>query len=244
MFCSENVKMVFHVFLTIFLLVLVSSSDPSITIQCDAHNYTVTNMSGHSFPLHKHVHKLVMEECQLENIPDILSKFQPHVNTVSMMKHHLVKSFPNDYQCNPRLKSVARVKLFGTGRSVSGDYSAVLGYLSQCTSVIDLEILDTIVKQIMRLESCQTLQSLRLTNNHISELQMEDFQALTKLRVLDLARNKLVRIPSRVFTNNRRLSRLCLARNAISFITRQSFLGRISDMIYIIQCALFQVSTI
>jgi Leucine-rich repeat (LRR) protein len=98
---------------------------------------------------------------------------------------------------------------------------------SQCTSVIQLEILDTGVRQVMRLDGGQALQSLRLTNNRIAELQMEDFQALTKLRVLDLARNKLVRIPSRVFTNSRRLSRLCLARNIISFITRQSFLGRI-----------------
>ena len=238
MFCSENVKMVFHVFLTIFLLVLVSSRDTSITIQCDAHNYTVANMSGHSFPLYKHVHQLVMEECQLENIPDMLSNFQPKVNTVSMIKHNLVKSFPNDHRCNPILTSVVRVKLVGTGGSVSDDYSAVLGYLSQCTSVIHLEILDTSLRQVMRLESGQTLQSLRLTNNHIAELQMEDLSALTKLRVLDLARNKLVRIPSRVFRDNRRLRRLCLARNSISFITRQSFLGKIfqipfflSDMI-------------
>ena len=94
MFYSENVKMVFHVFLTIFLLVLVSSSDTSVTIQCEAHNYTVTNMSGHSFPLHKHVHTLVMEECQLENIPDILSNFQPKVNTVSRINTQSSKIIP------------------------------------------------------------------------------------------------------------------------------------------------------
>ena len=173
-------------------------------MQCDHVNNKVINSSSDS--LFQNVQWIILEECAVE------------------------KSFPNDYQCNPRLQSVVRVKLLGTGGSVSGDYSAVLGYLSQCTSVIDLEILDTSLRQIMRLESCAALQSLRLTNNLIAELQIEDFQALTKLRVLDLARNKLVRIPSRVFTNNRRLSRLCLARNIISFITRQSFLGKILFM--------------
>jgi hypothetical protein len=66
MFCSENVKMVFHVFLTIFLLVLVRSSDTSVTIQCDAHNYTVANMSGHSFLLYKHLHQVMI--CLMRNI--------------------------------------------------------------------------------------------------------------------------------------------------------------------------------
>ena len=229
------------VFPVIFLSVIFASNPSSLTIQCDQDNNKVINSSSDSS--FQNVHWIILEKCALENIPNILSNIPPQVAQVTSLllrriKHHPVKSFPNHYQCSPFLISVSRVKLVGTVGSVSGDYSAVLGYLSQCTSVIHLEILDTSLRQVMRLESGQTLQSLRLTNNHIAELQMEDLSALTKLRVLDLARNKLVRIPSRVFTNNRRLRRLCLARNSISFITRQSFLGRIfqipfflSDMI-------------
>jgi Leucine-rich repeat (LRR) protein len=125
------------------------------------------------------------------------------------------------------------VKLCDTPASAAGHYSAVLAYLSQCTSVGDLEILDTSLRQVMRLqESGETLQSLRLTNNHIAELQLESFSGLSKLRVLDLGSNKVVRIPSGVFRSNRRLRRLYLARNVISFITRQSFLGKINLYIH------------
>ena len=53
----------------------------------------------------------------------------------------------------------------------------------------------------------------------------EVLSTLIKLRVLSLYSNKLVRIPSRVFRSNRLLRRLNLARNIISFVTRQSFVG-------------------
>ena len=218
------------VFLAIFFSVKLASNLPSLTIQCDHdHHKVINNSSDSSF---HNDHRIILEECALENIPNILSNIPQQVAQVTSLllkgiKHHPVKLFPHHYQCSPALKSVSQVKLVGTGGSVSGDYSEVLGYLSHCTSVTHLEILDTSLMKVMRLESSQTLQSLRLTNNHIAELQMEDLSALTKLRVLDLARNKLVRIPSRIFANNRKLRRLCLARNSISFVTRQSFLGKI-----------------
>ena len=70
---------------------------------------------------------------------------------------------------------------------------------------------------------------------HVHQLVLEDcalenipevLSTLSKLRVLSLVSNKLVRIPNRVFRSNRRLSRLNLAKNMISFVTRQSFVGR------------------
>ena len=70
---------------------------------------------------------------------------------------------------------------------------------------------------------------------HVHQLVLEDcgletipevLSTLSKLRVLSLESNKLVRIPSRVFRSNKRLRRLNLARNIISFVTRQSFVGR------------------
>ena len=231
-------------YLLLLLLAIITSAIPAdnitaLTIQCDRDDYGIANHSSDFLPKLQHVHQLVLEECALETIPDILSNILLKVTKIKSlllkgMKQHPIRSFPHHYQCSPVLKSVSRVKLVGTGGSESDDYSAVVGYLSQCTSVISLSILSTSLACVMRLESGAALQSLRLTNNHIAELQMEDFQALTKLRVLDLARNKLVRIPSRVFTNNRRLSRLCLARNIISFITRQSFLGRIIHISFVI----------
>ena len=216
---------------TIITSAISADNTTPLTIQCDRDNYVIANHSSDFFPVLRHVHQLVLEECALETIPDILSNILLKVDKINSLlvkgtKHHPIRLFPHHYQCSPALKSVSQVKLVGTGESIPGDYSAVLGYLSQCTSVTHLSILSTSLTEVMRLESGQTLQSLRLTNNHIAELQMEDLSALTKLRFLDLARNKLVRILSRVFANNRRLRRLCLARNSISFITRQSFLGR------------------
>ena len=79
------------------------------------------------------------------------------------------------------------------------------------------------------MESGQTLQSLRLSNNHIAELQLESLSGLSKLTVLDLSSNKLVRIPSRVFRSNRRLRRLNLSNNVISSINRHSFNGTVSS---------------
>ena len=70
---------------------------------------------------------------------------------------------------------------------------------------------------------------------HVHQLVLEDcgletipevLSTLSKLRVLSLESNKLVRIPSRVFRSNRRLRRLNLSKNIISFVTRQSFVGR------------------
>ena len=64
------------------------------------------------------------------------------------------------------------------------------------------------------------------TKSDLAELEVEDISVLTRLRVLDLGSNKIVRIPSKIFRSNRRLRRLSLARNLISFLTRQSFLGK------------------
>ena len=232
------ISLLLLVFLTIFISPIVVSYHPSLTIQCDDDNFSIVNSSSDTIKLFNHVHQLVLEDCPLERIPDILSNIQPKVTQISSlilkrMKHHPLKTFPNHYQCSYNLQSVVRVKLCDTPASAAGHYSAVLAYLSQCTSVGDLEILDTSLRQVMRLqESGETLQSLRLTNNHIAELQLESFSGLSKLRVLDLGSNKLVRIPSGVFRSNRRLRRLYLARNVISFITRQSFLGRIHLYLY------------
>ena len=85
----------------------------------------------------------------------------------------------------------------------------------------------------LSLSGCATLANipgsvevLVLTRSDLAELQVEDISVLTRLRVLDLSSNKIVRIPSRVFRSNRRIRRLNLARNLISFVTRQSFLGK------------------
>ena len=82
------------------------------------------------------------------------------------------------------------------------------------------------------LSGCATLANLPssvevlvMTKSNLAELEVEDISVLTRLRVLDLVNNKIVRIPSRIFRSNRRLRRLNLARNLISFLTRQSFLG-------------------
>ena len=68
-----------------------------------------------------------------------------------------------------------------------------------------------------------------MTKSNLAELEVEDISVLTRLRVLDLGSNKIVRIPSKIFKSNRRLRRLSLARNLISFLTRQSFLGIFED---------------
>ena len=70
-----------------------------------------------------------------------------------------------------------------------------------------------------------SVEVLVMTKNNLAELEVEDISVLTRLRVLDLGSNKIVRIPSRIFRSNRRLRRLNLSRNLISFLTRQSFLG-------------------
>ena len=84
----------------------------------------------------------------------------------------------------------------------------------------------------LALSGCVTLANLPssvevlvMTKSNLAELEVEDISVLTRLRVLDLGNNKIVRIPSRIFRSNRRLRRLNLARNLISFLTRQSFLG-------------------
>ena len=83
------------------------------------------------------------------------------------------------------------------------------------------------------LSGCATLANLPssveevvMTRSDLAELEVEDISVLTRLRVLDLSSNKIVRIPSRIFRSNRRLRRLNLSRNLISFLTRQSFLGK------------------
>ena len=83
------------------------------------------------------------------------------------------------------------------------------------------------------LSGCATLANLPssvevvvMTKSNLAELEVEDISVLTRLRVLDLGNNKIVRIPSRIFRSNRRLRRLNLSRNLISFLTRQSFLGK------------------
>ena len=113
----------------------------SLTIQCDRDNYVIANHSSDSLPEVQHVHQLVLEECALETIPDILSNILLKVTKIKSlllkgMKQHPIRSLPHHYKCSPALKSVSRVKLVGTGGSVSGDYSAVLGYLSQCTLLL------------------------------------------------------------------------------------------------------------
>ena len=87
-----------------------------------------------------------------------------------------------------------------------------------------------------------SVEVLVMTKSNLAELEVEDISVLTRLRVLDLSSNKIVRIPSRIFRSNRRLRRLNLARNLISFLTRQSFLGKrrfISILIFSI--CIFQV---
>ena len=88
------------------------------------------------------------------------------------------------------------------------------------------------------LSGCATLANLPssveevvMTRSDLAELEVEDISVLTRLRVLDLSSNKIVRIPSRVFRSNRRLRRLNLSRNLISFLTRQSFLGKIGQQV-------------
>ena len=88
------------------------------------------------------------------------------------------------------------------------------------------------------LSGCATLANLPssveevvMTRSDLAELEVEDISVLTRLRVLDLSSNKIVRIPSRIFRSNRRLRRLNLSRNLISFLTRQSFLGNIGQQV-------------
>ena len=88
----------------------------------------------------------------------------------------------------------------------------------------------------LALSGCATLANLPssvevlvMSKSNLAELEVEDISVLTRLRVLDLGNNKIVRIPSRIFRSNRRLRRLNLARNLISFLTRQSFLGIFED---------------
>ena len=216
------------VFLTILFSPVVVSYHPSLLIKCDDDNFRIINSSNSTLTWFNHVHQLVLEECAVENVPNILLNIEKKVTQINSlilrrMVHHPVLTFPHHIACSSNLPSVHTVSVQGCTPVLH----EVLAYLSQCTSVGDLEILDTSLRQVIMLESGETLQSLRLTNNHIAEIQLEDLSGLSKLRVLDLGSNKLVRIPSRVFRSNRRLRRLYLARNVISFITRQSFMGKL-----------------
>ena len=241
------ISLLLLVFLTILFSPVVVSYHPSLLIKCDDDNFRIINSSNSTLTWFNHVHQLVLEECAVENVPNILLNIEKKVTQINSlilrrMVHHPVLTFPHHIACSSNLPSVHTVSVQGCTPVLH----EVLAYLSQCTSVGDLEILDTSLRQVIMLESGETLQSLRLTNNHIAEIQLEDLSGLSKLRVLDLGSNKLVRIPSRVFRSNRRLRRLYLARNVISFITRQSFMGKLLKnsfrLIFILQPAFFSFS--
>ena len=70
-----------------------------------------------------------------------------------------------------------------------------------------------------------SVEVLVMIKSNLAELEVEDISVLTRLRVLGLGSTKIVRIPIRIFRSNRRLRRLNLARNLITFLTRQNFLG-------------------
>ena len=221
------------VFLSLLLYPIVLTS---LTIKCDDNNFSIIS---DILPMSHHVPQLVLEECPLYNIPHILSNISmqgplPTSLILKRSKHPPVVRLPSHYKCSSNVKYVNTVTLAGcTPQCPDEDYSGVLAYLSQCTSVSNLEILDTSLRQVTHMESGQTLQSLRLSNNHIAELQLESLSGLSKLTVLDLSSNKLVRIPSRVFKSNRRLRRLNLSNNVISNINRHSFIGILPLNIFI-----------
>ena len=127
--------------------------------------------------------------------------------------------------CSSNILHVKSIRFSSEKQDIEGsNLSKLLSYIVRCTSISMIEISSNLVS-VPKFHSSGVV-TLNLSSNNIQEMESNSWTGLVNIRILDLSDNKFVRIPSGAFKVNRKLKSLLINRNTVSFITRQSFLGK------------------
>ena len=130
-------------------------------------------------------------------------------------------------RCSPLLRSVDTVKVSNTDFASSSEPGlGALAGLVKCAAPRSLELSGNQLGRLTRLPA-DTVLSLNASRSGISEVAESGLWDLKAVEEVDLSGNRLVELGKGMFKMNRRLKRLHLQNNIISFITRHSFIGEL-----------------
>lgn len=180
----------------------------------------------------QNVKLLVLDNCSLTSIPNVLSALtekMPNISTLWLKRstsrtQNSSESFTNQSTCIFNMPHGKLLKVSQIEEEIDESIlSSLLSYMTRCTAIEEIEISAGLVN--VPSFNSQKAVSLSLRNNNIKELDSGSFSELSNLRHLDLSDNKIVRIPGGVFQGNKHLRTLQMDSNNITSVTKQSFLG-------------------
>merc|ERR1719458_179421 len=172
---------------------------------------------------HTQVSSILVSHCSAPSVPSILSSSSSISSTSLTIRHLRGGTRHTSSRCSP---SVSSLKSVHFDNSLIGEAATnLLHWLLRCAPTMELlDLSSCSLDSIPSLRS-NTLNTLNISSNRLSELQTGPLSSLTSLAELDLSNNALVKLPSSAFRGSRALRRLNLDSNQLSFIQRQSFQG-------------------
>merc|ERR1719458_499955 len=172
---------------------------------------------------HTQVSSILVSHCSAPSVPSILSSSSSISSTSLTIRHLRGGTRHTSSRCSP---SVSSLKSVHFDNSLIGEAATnLLHWFLRCAPTMELlDLSSCSLDSIPSLRS-NTLNTLNISSNRLSELQTGPLSSLTSLAELDLSNNALVKLPSSAFRGSRALRRLNLDSNQLSFIQRQSFQG-------------------
>ena len=168
--------------------------------------------------LGNHLTSLMLGACAIRTLPSRLVLDLVHLKVLHLWNNH-ISVVPNSFfVANSELRELS---LWGN-RLHTIHNSTLFG-------LVQLRVLDLDRNRITTLEHgalhhiSDSLEVLRLSDNHISALSDLLFTDLRQLRILTLASNRLRFIDARTFIGLRRLQTLCIANNRVQFLADGAF---------------------
>merc|ERR1719500_2165220 len=159
---------------------------------------------------HTQVSSILVSHCSAPSVPSILSSSS--ISSTSLTIRHLRGGTRHtSSRCSP---SVSNLKSVHFDNSLIGEAATnLLHWLLRCAPTMELlDLSSCSLDSIPSLRS-NTLNTLNISSNRLSELQTGPLSSLTSLAVLDLSNNALVKLPSSAFRGCRALRRLNLDSN-------------------------------
>jgi len=129
----------------------------------------------------------------------------------------------------PGVSQLLTVKISHTAFSSANMAAGLATWLNCAVSLeqLDLSECSGAVAQLVAGLTGHQLRLLNMSSSQLSSSELPEtvFKQLAQLQVLDLSHNRLARLPAGLLGRIQRLTHLYLQHNAISALTKQSFLG-------------------
>merc|ERR550539_501427 len=157
---------------------------------------------------HTQVSSILVSHCSAPSVPSILSSSSSISSTSLTIRHLRGGTRHTSSRCSP---SVSNLKSVHFDNSLIGEAATnLLHWLLRCAPTMELlDLSSCSLDSIPSLRS-NTVNTLNISSNRLSELHTGTLSSLPALAELDLSNNALVKLPSSAFRGSRALRRLNL----------------------------------